>query len=71
MAKEKKIDFSQRAKYWNASYVKYWKERVKEANNNALEGSQVIDGDKKTSSDEVYNDAISSLKINKNDNIHN
>ncbi len=60
---------NKRSEYWNEDYVKYWKERVKEANDKKLTGSQLIAGDSKTSSDDVYNNAISLLNISKADNI--
>jgi len=69
MKNDNKVSPTQRAKYWNEGYVKYWKERVKEANNNSSKDSKVVDGDKITTSDEIYDNAISFLKINKNDNV--
>tara|TARA_B100000787_G_scaffold162901_1_gene144063 strand:- start:744 stop:1556 length:813 start_codon:yes stop_codon:yes gene_type:complete len=69
MKNDNNVNATQRAKYWNESYVKYWKERVKEANDNSIKDSKIVDGDKITTSDEIYDNAISFLKINKNDNV--
>ena len=69
MKNDNKINPTQRAKYWNENYVQYWKKRVKEANDNSIKDSKIVDGDKITTSDEIYDDAISFLKINKNDNV--
>ena len=69
MSAKDRINNINRSEYWDENYVKYWKERVREANNNTLSESQIVDGDSKTSSDEVYNRAISLLNISKVDNV--
>jgi len=58
-----------REKYWNEDYTKYWKKRVDEANNDNIETSNIVAKDSKTTTDEVYLEAISLLKINKEDKI--
>ena len=58
-----------REEYWNNNYLNYWKERVDEANVNSSNKSTVINGDTKTSTDEVYKYAISLLNIRKTDQV--
>tara|TARA_B110000008_G_C16961726_1_gene560420 strand:+ start:997 stop:1803 length:807 start_codon:yes stop_codon:yes gene_type:complete len=69
MKKESQINSKLRANYWNDSYVKYWKERVSEANQDSLHESKLIIGDKVTTSDKIYNSAIEFLCINQHDNV--
>ena len=54
----------ERKTYWNETYYQYWKARVEESKNSALENnSHQIQGDVKTSSEQTYIDAVESLNI--------
>lgn len=52
-----------RKKYWNDDYYKYWKERVKEANENIADNSTIIKRDSLTTTDKNYFSAIDLLNI--------
>lgn len=41
-----------RSKYWDEEYLRYWKERVKEANEVKSGGSSIVEGDSLTTTDE-------------------
>ena len=60
---------NKREDYWNEDYTKYWLQRVNEANNEQIQASSIIDKDSKTTADKIYLDAISLLKIDKQDKI--
>ena len=58
-----KIASLEREKYWNDGYVSYWMARVKEANMGDVDSSSIVVGDAKTSTDDLYVDAIKLLQI--------
>lgn len=62
-------DSAARQKYWNEDYVSYWRARVDEANKSNTQTSDMVAGDSKTTSDELYADAIGLLNISKKDNV--
>lgn len=62
-------DSSEREKYWNEDYVRYWKARVGEANESSTAESTLVSGDAKTTTDKSYIDAIALLDIGKSDRI--
>lgn len=64
-----KLGNSEREKYWNEDYVRYWKARVEEANKCGNDTSTMVTGDAKTSTDNLYIDAIGLLQINKTDKV--
>jgi ubiquinone/menaquinone biosynthesis C-methylase UbiE len=51
-----------RREYWNDDYVRYWQQRVEEANRSA-EDSQVVEKDSAVPPDRLYVDLIRSLEI--------
>jgi len=53
-------DDDPRKKYWNEKYVNYWRERVAEAGSG---NSEIINGDARTSSDEVWTNLINGTKF--------
>jgi SAM-dependent methyltransferase len=66
MSKKKSYDAydETRLRYWNESYVQYWKARVAEANTVQSVSSTMVAGDAATSADERYLQAIDLLGIN-------
>jgi ubiquinone/menaquinone biosynthesis C-methylase UbiE len=69
MKNNKNTSDSKREKYWNEDYVRYWMERVGEANNENVSVSKIIKGDSITSTDQSCINAITLLKINKTDQV--
>ena len=53
-------DDDPRKKYWNEEYLKYWHERVAEAGSG---NSEIISGDARTSSDEVWTNLINRTRF--------
>jgi ubiquinone/menaquinone biosynthesis C-methylase UbiE len=66
---KEKLGNSEREKYWNEDYVSYWRARVDEANSSKIQTSRLVAGDAKTSSDELYMNAIGLLKVAGSDNV--
>lgn len=66
---KRKQEDSEREKYWNEDYVRYWKARVEEANKSRADTSVLIKGDAKTSTDNLYIDAIALLRIGRTDRV--
>ena len=62
-------DATARERYWNEDYVRYWRERVAEANLGGSLTSGMVTGDAKTSSDTVYVNAIALLQIGASDTV--
>jgi ubiquinone/menaquinone biosynthesis C-methylase UbiE len=62
-------DEAVRERYWNEDYVRYWRERVKEANQGGSLTSDMVAGDAKTSSDTSYVNAITFLQIGASDTV--
>lgn len=62
-SKTRAQEASEREKYWNEDYLRYWKARVDEANESGAGSSRMVKGDTKTSADRLYLDAIGLLKI--------
>ncbi len=60
---------AEREKYWNEDYVRYWKARVEEANKSGADASSLVVGDAKTSTDDLYIDAIALLRLGKSDRV--
>lgn len=58
-----------REDYWNKDYVKYWMDRVKEANTSDINSSSMIKNDGLTSADKTYISYIKSLNIQKDDDV--
>jgi len=58
-----------REKYWNEDYVAYWQARVREANVQGAEGSQLVSGDAKTTPDDAYLNSIALLGIGSADSV--
>lgn len=59
----------ERERYWNEDYVAYWQARVGEANRSDLNTSELVVGDSKTSTDDVYNGAIHLLEVKSTDSV--
>lgn len=53
-------DYDPRKKYWNETYVEYWRKRVAEA---GAGDSGIIDGDVRTSSDDVWTKLINDTEF--------
>lgn len=58
-----------REDYWNKDYVKYWMDRVSEANTSDIDSSSMVKNDGLTSADITYISYIESLNIKKNDDV--
>ncbi len=52
-----------RKSYWNEDYYRYWRERVREANESTSNNSDVMKGDSLTTTDKNYFSAIDLLNI--------
>jgi ubiquinone/menaquinone biosynthesis C-methylase UbiE len=52
----------ERKRYWNDDYVRYWQQRVQEANR-STEDSEIVANDCTVPSDRLYADLIQTLKI--------
>ena len=52
----------QRKQYWNEDYVRYWRQRVDEANRSSGD-SQLVEKDAAAPSDDLYKDLIAALDI--------
>jgi len=69
MSSKRKQEDVDRKKYWNEDYVRYWKSRVEEANESKGNASHMVEGDVKTTTDDLYLNAIDLLKITKSDHV--
>lgn len=69
MSGNRKQEDIAREKYWNEEYVRYWKSRVEDANKTQGKASQMVEGDVKTTTDQIYLDAINLLGITKSDSV--
>ena len=69
MSVKNKFDHDKREKYWNEDYVRYWKNRVEEANDSESDSSRIVKGDVKTTTNDLYVNAVDLLQINKSDNV--
>jgi ubiquinone/menaquinone biosynthesis C-methylase UbiE len=58
-----------RKKYWNEDYYRYWRVRVKEANENTSDSSSVVKGDSLTAADKSYFSAINLLNIKEDSSV--
>lgn len=67
--RKRKLGDSEREKYWNEDYVRYWKARVEEANKSGTNASNLIAGDTKTSADKLYIEAMGLLRLCKADRV--
>jgi ubiquinone/menaquinone biosynthesis C-methylase UbiE len=69
MKNNKKSRDAKREQYWNEDYVRYWMERVGEANNENVSVSKIVKGDSMTTTDQICINAITLLKITKTDEV--
>jgi ubiquinone/menaquinone biosynthesis C-methylase UbiE len=58
-----------REEYWNEQYLRYWKQRVEEANLGRSEESALVQGDKVSSTDQNYINAVALLNIRPGDKV--